>query len=85
MFRLKTIASAEDLSHFRWTVDEPRDLEFVRAVYAYLGDTPFGLGDILDLLKRHPELNRINTGIARNEGYIKSLQEDAVIRAEGES
>ena len=56
LFRLKTIRYTTDLSHHRWTVDEPRDLEFVRAVYAYLGDVPLGMNEVLDLLKRHPEL-----------------------------
>lgn len=76
IFRLKTITCDEDLSYLRWTVDEPRDLEFVRAVYEYLGDTSFGMKEILDLLKKHSELNNINTGIQRNEGYLKSLTAD---------
>jgi spore coat polysaccharide biosynthesis protein SpsF (cytidylyltransferase family) len=76
IFRLRIVRLAEDLSHLRWTVDEPRDLEFVRAVYARLGDTDFRMADILDLLRKHPELNRINAGISRNEGYFKSLEKD---------
>lgn len=85
IFHLKTVHSVKDLSHLRWTVDEPRDLEFVRAVYAYLGNTPFAMGDVLDLLNRHPELNRINADITRNEGYIKALKEDVVMGAGGGS
>jgi spore coat polysaccharide biosynthesis protein SpsF len=85
IFRLKTVRCNEDLSHHRWTVDEPQDLEFVRTVYAHLGDVPFGMRDILDLLKRNPELNKINTGIARNEGYVKSLDADALMNTKGES
>jgi len=84
LFRLKTIRHTTDLSHFRWTVDEPRDLEFVRAVYAYLGDVPFGMKDVLDLLKRHPELKEINTGIERNEGYEKSLHADGRLCCKGD-
>jgi spore coat polysaccharide biosynthesis protein SpsF (cytidylyltransferase family) len=85
LFRLKTIRHTTDLSHLRWTVDEPRDLEFVRAVYAYLGDIPFGMKDVLDLLKRHPELKKINTGIERNEGYKKSLHADELVGCKGDS
>lgn len=84
LFRSKTIRNDEDLSHHRWTVDEPRDLEFVRAVYALLGNTPFGMRDILALLEKHPELKSINKGISRNEGYIRSLEEDALKGDEGE-
>lgn len=76
LFRLHIVRLPEDLSHLRWTVDEPQDLEFVRAVYAHLGDTDFRMADILDLLQKHPELNRINAGISRNEGYFKSLEKD---------
>ncbi len=76
LFRIRIARLDRDLSHLRWTVDEPRDLEFVRAVYAYLGDTDFRMRDILDLLDRHPELNRINAGIKRIEGYFKSLEKD---------
>ena len=84
IFRLKAIRHTTDLSHLRWTVDEPRDLEFVRAVYAYMGDIPFGMKDVLDLLKRHPELKEINTGIKRNEGYEKSLHADEPAGCKGD-
>ena len=33
-FRLANVGSAEDLSAHRWTVDDARDLAFVREVYA---------------------------------------------------
>lgn len=82
-FRVKTIRHTVDLSHLRWTVDEPRDLEFVKAVYAYMGEVPFGMNDVLDLLERHPELNRINTGITRNEGYLLSLEGDDPVKGSG--
>jgi spore coat polysaccharide biosynthesis protein SpsF len=83
LFKRKTVRHSTDLSHHRWTVDEPRDLEFVRQVYDHLGSTHFGMKDILDLLDRFPELKAINTGISRNEGYSKSLKEDAVKKRQG--
>ncbi|MBN1545542.1 MAG: glycosyltransferase family protein [Syntrophaceae bacterium] len=79
LFRLKTIRHSEDLSHFRWTVDELKDLEFVRAIYSHMDDNFWGMNELIDLLKRHPELTRINAGIARNEGYLKSLKKDILI------
>ncbi|MBI4789816.1 MAG: glycosyltransferase family protein [Chloroflexi bacterium] len=80
-FRIANVTHAVDLSRLRWTVDEPQDLEFVRAVYARLhcdGNPPFGMNDVLALLAREPTLTRINTGFARNEGYAKSLREDGI-------
>jgi len=77
-FRLHNVRNDVDLSNLRWTVDEPKDLEFVRRIYGELGPEPsFGMQEILDLLRRHPELATINAGIGRNEGYQRSLEEDA--------
>lgn len=66
------------LSHHRWTLDEPRDLEFLQAVFErlYQAEPPFLAADVLALLEVEPELLRINGSIVRNEGYIKSLQLD---------
>jgi spore coat polysaccharide biosynthesis protein SpsF len=72
-----------DLSHHRWTVDEPEDFEFVRAVYQalYLQKPRFSMHDILYLLERQPELTRINYHIVHGAGYQKSLNEDDQWRA----
>lgn len=77
-FRLKNIKNEKNLSAYRWTVDEPRDLAFVRAVYAYMGDRLFGMDDVIRLLTEHPELSTINAGIGCNEGYKQSLLIDAL-------
>jgi len=67
-----------DYSKYRWTVDEPSDFDFVTAIYSILGtdDQYFDSQDIYDLLKNQPELLKINTNIIRNEGYLKSLEQD---------
>lgn len=74
-FRLLHVKGPRDLSALRWTVDEPRDLAFVRRVYAalYPAKPDFDTADILDLLAREPDLLRINGDIARNEGLARSL------------
>lgn len=77
-FRLGNISHAQDLSTLRWTVDEERDLAFVRAVYASLGERPFGMREVLDLLKEQPALREINTGIRRNAGHASALEADRV-------
>lgn len=76
LFRLANVANKVDLSSYRWTVDEARDLEFAREVYHVLGRDVFGIDDVLDVLKTHPELSQINRGIDRNEGYERSLTID---------
>jgi glutamate-1-semialdehyde 2,1-aminomutase/spore coat polysaccharide biosynthesis protein SpsF len=76
-YRLCNVECDVDLSrrNLRWTVDEPADLEFVRAVYAYLWPQRqlFGMDDVLQLLDQKPELIDMNRGIVRNEGYYRSL------------
>lgn len=80
-FRCGQMACQQNLSQMRWTVDEPQDFEFIRQVYEelYGQNNDFSMQDILQLLKRNPELLAINQGIQRNEGLLKSLEEDKEI------
>jgi glutamate-1-semialdehyde aminotransferase/spore coat polysaccharide biosynthesis protein SpsF (cytidylyltransferase family) len=66
------------LGKYRWTVDYPADLEFVRKIYtAFSGKEHFGYQDIFDLLKERPELATIQAETTTNEGYYKSLYQQA--------
>jgi spore coat polysaccharide biosynthesis protein SpsF len=86
LFRLGSVKHDEDFSHFRWTVDEPQDLELIREIYRHLPNKEnFQLDDVLALYREHPEFATINSEIDRNEGYKKSLQEDAVKMFEAKS
>lgn len=76
LFRIAHVTQERDYSALRWTVDEPRDLDFVRAVFRELGDGLFGQEEILALLERKPDLQHINEGIPSNEGYERSLLQD---------
>ncbi|MBI5045415.1 MAG: glycosyltransferase family protein [Candidatus Niyogibacteria bacterium] len=81
-FRIKGFSTIDkDLSYLRWTVDEDRDLKFVRAVYdrLYKKDSIFYMKDILTLLEKNPDLLRINSDIKKDEGYFRSLKEDQTI------
>jgi spore coat polysaccharide biosynthesis protein SpsF len=71
-----------DLSKYRWTVDNQEDLLFVREIFnrLYAKEKIFYMEDILILLEKHPELQEINTGIQRNEGYLRSLKQDNKVR-----
>jgi glutamate-1-semialdehyde 2,1-aminomutase len=78
-YRLGNYASNIDLSHMRWTVDEPEDFEFVSLVYhnLYSGNDIFSTEQILALLKERQGFQEINSRFERNEGYKKSFREDA--------
>jgi spore coat polysaccharide biosynthesis protein SpsF (cytidylyltransferase family) len=87
IFPRANVARATDLSHLRWTVDEPADLVFVEAIYRalYPRNPAFSTQDILELLDRTPDLADINAGFERNAGMAKSLAEDQdFIRRTGE-
>ena len=77
-FKIGHYRRPRDLSHLRWTVDEPADFELVRQVYELLYPVKpdFGTDDILELLERRPDLKMLNTLHQRNEGYRRSLEKD---------
>lgn len=68
-----------DFSNYRWTVDERLDFELVEKIYSelYTEGSLFNTKDILDYIEHNPELKNFNTLYKRNEGYIKSLEDDA--------
>jgi len=76
LFKTGGLEKFSGLSHHRWTLDEPRDYEFLQAVFArlYKQGVLFRSSEILALMEREPDLMQINSGIIRNEGYLKSLQ-----------
>jgi glutamate-1-semialdehyde aminotransferase/spore coat polysaccharide biosynthesis protein SpsF (cytidylyltransferase family) len=76
LFRLRNVTAPADWSSHRWTVDEQRDLDFVRAIYQATGTMTFGLHEVLKLLEDRPDLACLNGGIKRNEGYEKSLLDE---------
>jgi len=81
-FRIGPLHNDTDLSHMRWTVDEPRDFELVSRIYEalYPRNPAFTTKDILDLLSAEPELLNLNRGIRRNEGLDRSLAADPPAR-----
>lgn len=73
-----------DIGGERWTVDEPEDFNFIQQIYERLyPEKPiFLIEDILALLKDNPDLRKINLGFERNEGLVKSLKEDKIMKGE---
>jgi spore coat polysaccharide biosynthesis protein SpsF len=78
IFKSGSLKKFSGLSHYRWTLDEPRDYEFLQKVFSRLfqKDRIFLARDILALLETEPELMQLNGDIVRNEGYLRSLFED---------
>jgi spore coat polysaccharide biosynthesis protein SpsF len=65
---------AENYSHIRMTVDEPRDFELVSRLIDALGvDKTWE--EYTDYIIKHDMLS-INSAIVRNAGYLKSLKQE---------
>lgn len=81
IFKLGQVDCKQNLEAMRWTVDEPRDFEFIEQIYGHLypSNIDFSMQDILQLLGKKPELLAINQGIQRNEGLLKALKADKVL------
>ena len=53
-----------DLGSYRWTVDTPEDLEFMRSVYSHFDNRDnFSWTDLLELVQREPALAAINASV----------------------
>ncbi len=66
------------VEHHRWTLDNERDLEFLRALWRRLPDDGPGSWSYavpLAIVAAEPELAAINAGQDRLEGLKKSMQE----------
>lgn len=69
-----------NLKNERWTLDEPEDLELIRAVYKHFAPrTDFSIEEIYQFLQANPEIRNLNQKFIRNEGLLKSLAEDRIV------
>ena len=71
--KLNSVQQEIDLSNLRWTVDTPEDLDFVRIIYGNFSgrESHFGQQDVLDFLKKYPNLSRTDKDLKRNFGMYK--------------
>ena len=79
-FRVENVESESPVlpGEYRWTVDHLADLEFVRLVYeAFSGNGHFGHREVFQLLRERPQLASIQADTITNEGYYKSLYQQA--------
>ncbi|MBN2116909.1 MAG: glycosyltransferase family protein [Anaerolineales bacterium] len=63
-FRVALLHHTTDFGDYRWTVDTPEDLEFIRQVYhRFDGRDDFTWKEVLDLVHDEPQLMKINAGV----------------------
>lgn len=63
-YNIALLHHTTDFGEYRWTVDTPEDLEFMRQVYArFDGRDDFTWKEVLDLVHDNPGLMKINSGV----------------------
>ncbi|CAM8362087.1 HemL Glutamate-1-semialdehyde aminotransferase [Candidatus Methylopumilus universalis] len=68
-FKIATIKHKQDLSTFRWTVDETSDFLVIEQIFNYFHPkTNFTWQEVLVLQQQQPEMFNANQHIIRNEG-----------------
>lgn len=68
IFNLISVTSDVDRADWRWTIDTPEDLEFVREIYRRLGSSgDFGWLDVVALIESEPSLMWINSHVVQKE------------------
>jgi len=67
-YRIAQLNHTTDFGDYRWTVDTPEDLEFMRQVYArFEGRDDFSWKQVLDLVHDEPELMKINQAVQHKD------------------
>lgn len=63
-FNIALLHHTTDFGDYRWTVDTPEDIEFMRQVYSrFEGRDDFSWKDVLVIVHNEPKLMQINAGI----------------------
>jgi spore coat polysaccharide biosynthesis protein SpsF len=63
-FKIALLHHTTDFGDYRWTVDTPEDLEFVRQVYSrFDGRDDFSWKEVLDMVHNEPQLMQINAAV----------------------
>lgn len=75
LFTALNVSNSVNYEAIRLTVDEQNDFEVISGLVNALG-TAAPWEAYTEYYLKHPELNKLNQGINRNEGYLKSLKND---------
>jgi spore coat polysaccharide biosynthesis protein SpsF len=63
-YNIALLHHTTDFGDYRWTVDTPEDLEFMRQVYSrFDGRDDFTWKEVLDLVHNEPQLTQINANV----------------------
>lgn len=65
-FKIYNVKNQNDLSSFRWTVDQIEDFILVQNIISKIYKRPILMGDILSLLTKEPDLLTINKNVKHN-------------------
>jgi len=81
-FKKFSVTDSENHADYRWTIDTEKDYQFIKRVYDELYDKNpmFESKDVYQLLRKFPDIVDLNKGIIRNEGYMKSIINDKIIK-----
>ena len=71
IFKQKNLMSMDDLSSHRWTIDYQEDYEMIKVIYdkLYLPNQIFYTKEIIELIKKNPEIKNINLISLRSHRY----------------
>jgi len=76
-FNIALLHHTTDFGDYRWTVDTPEDLEFMRQIYSrFDGRNDFSWKEVLDLVHDEPQLMQINAGVQHKT--LKDIDERAL-------
>ena len=80
IFKTVSFETKPNYSQERWTLDEEEDYRFLKIIFdeLYPVNAFFEMKEVLTFLQKHPDLERMNKNIIRNEGYKKSLKKDKI-------
>ena len=83
-FRRFSVERSPSLKEKRWTVDTAEDFNMVSKIYEglYREGKYFGTDEILSFLSEHKNIETMNSGIIRNAGYQKSIENDYTVKGE---
>lgn len=86
MFRIQNLeCPITGIGSHRWTLDEDEDFQLINSIYGHfinLGKEDFVTEDILAYLKVNPDISKLNSRYARNEGLAKSIANDKILKEE---
>ncbi len=75
-FTTANLTNKEDLSRYRFTVDEKEDMTFLSEVLKRIDGEDYSMEDLIRVIRNNPKLLKINGMYRRNEGFERSIKAD---------